>query len=122
EFRAPLSVISVAAENLLLLQSENANNIRVRATRIRRTVKRMSFLIDNVLADDQLSGSRAQSDTIDVFDLNEILGAVKAGLDDDAIHRVGFRLDKSVMVRANRILLEIALQNLIQNALKYSPE
>ncbi len=51
EFRGPLAVISAAADNLSSGQS--ADNIRVRTTRIRQMVKRMSLLIENVLARDR---------------------------------------------------------------------
>src|SRR5690606_13574258 len=54
------------------------------------------------------------------FDLNEVLCTTKAGLDDEATERVSFVHAGEVTVMGDRNLLEIVVQNLIQNALKYS--
>lgn len=118
EFRAPLVVISAAADNLSSGQS--ADNIRVRATRIRQTVKRMSLLIENVLARDRLNSGRKAFPTTEIVDLDEILRTAKAGLDDDTARRVILIGSGEVTVKGDRNLLEIAVQNLIQNAMKYS--
>lgn len=118
EFRGPLAVIAAAADNLSLATAASAENIKLRTTRIRQTVKRMSMLIENVLAGDRL---HAEGKPLEVFDLNEILHTAQSGLDDAAARRVGFWLGAKAMVQGDRTLLEIVLQNLIENALKYSP-
>lgn len=121
EFRGPLSVIAAASDNLLHYASESTHNIKGRAIKIRQTVKRMSMLIENVLAGDRLNAGQKTFDAIETFDLNGIFSSVHAGLDDDAAGRVSFVPGNEAMVKGDRILLEIVLQNLIQNALKYSP-
>ncbi|WP_454683827.1 sensor histidine kinase [Ancylobacter moscoviensis] len=118
EFRGPLAVISAAADNLSSVDS--TDNTRLRTTRIRQTVKRMSLLIENVLAGDRLHGGQKAFPTTDSVDVNEVLRTVKAGLDDDAAGRVSFIDGGGVTVKGDRNLLEIAVQNLIQNAMKYS--
>ncbi|RVB41865.1 HAMP domain-containing histidine kinase, partial [Mesorhizobium sp. M7A.F.Ca.CA.004.05.1.1] len=120
EFRGPLAVISAAADNLSSSAGESADNIKLRTTRIRQTVKRMSSLIENVLAFDRLNGGQKTLPTIKMFDLNEVLHAAEAGLDDAAAGRVSFTHGDEVIVKGDRNLLEIVIQNLIQNALKYS--
>src|SRR3546814_14752841 len=80
----------------------------------------MSLLIENVLAGDRLAAGEAPFEKAEIFDLNETLHAAKAGLDEDAGRRVTFIHGDKAMVKGDRILLEIAVQNLIQNALKYS--
>lgn len=120
EFRGPLAVIAAAADNLSISAAEAPDNIKLRTGKIRRTVKRMSMLIENVLAGDRLDAGTSHA-VIGTFDLNEILQIAQAGLDDDAAGRVDFVPGDEVMVKGDRYLLEIALQNLIQNALKYSP-
>jgi len=80
----------------------------------------MSSLIENVLAGDRLNSGRTSPPKVEVFDLNEVFHTVKAGLDDDAAQRVNFICGAAAMVQGDRILLEIVVQNLIQNALKYS--
>jgi len=120
EFRGPLAVIAASADNLLFSADGNAGAVALRIAKIRQAVRRMSMLIENVLAGDQLTAGQTPLPTNEMFDLNETLLAAKAGLDDDAARRVSFILGKEAMVTGDRNLLEILLQNLIQNALKYS--
>jgi len=120
EFRGPLAVIATAVDNLALSAAESSDDVQVRAAKIRRTVNRMSMLIENVLAGDRLDAAGKPLAVVETFDLNEILRVEQAALDDDAIRRVTFIPGDEARVRGDRYLLEIALQNLIQNALKYS--
>ena len=84
----PLAVIGAAADNLSLSDGENAEEVRRRATRIRQTVKRMSMLIDNVLAGERLDAERAalRAEPLDlgvgghVRDERGVLGVVGIGL------------------------------------------
>lgn len=120
EFRAPLAVIAVTAENLSHFAGADASEITPRTTKIRRTVKRMSLLIENVLAGGQLDDGRRPTEATALFDFGEILVSTEDGLDDDAKKRVSFVHGSKAMVMGDRYLLEIVVQNLIQNALKYS--
>ena len=120
EFRGPLAVIATAADNLALAVDESADDVQLRAARIRRTVNRMSMLIENVLAGDRLDATERRLAVVETFDLNEILRTAQGALDDDAIRRVIFIPGDEAPVSGDRYLLEIALQNLVQNALKYS--
>lgn len=122
EFRAPLAVIAAAAENLSLFASDRASGVKVRAAKIRRTVRRMSMLIENVLAGERLDASPMPPGRMAPFDLNEILQAIQSSLDDGAAARMEFLYGDQAVVMGDRDLLEIAVQNLIQNALKYSGE
>ena len=120
EFRAPLAVVAAAADNLLLSPAAGANDVRLRAAKIQRTAKRMSRLIDNVLIGDRLDAWQAPFTTKATLDLNEVLRTVEAGADGDVAARVSFALGGSAPVQGDRNLLEIAVLNLIQNAMKYS--
>ncbi|WP_246683493.1 ATP-binding protein [Labrys sp. KNU-23] len=120
EFRGPLAVIAAAADNLMASVAEGSDKLKLRIDKIGRTVKRMSMLIENVLAGDRLNTGLVPFVKVELFDLNEILHTAKAGLDDIAARRVSFIHDDAAMVKGDRVLLEIAVQNLIQNALKYS--
>ncbi|WP_448956556.1 sensor histidine kinase [Labrys neptuniae] len=122
EFRAPLAVIAATADNLSFSVGKDASNLGLSVAKIRRAVKRMSMLIENILAGEQLTTGQMLSPGIEAFDLNEILYNAKAGLDDESARRVRFISGEDAMVNGDPNLLEIALQNLIQNALKYSPE
>lgn len=120
EFRGPLAVIAAAAENLSHFAGADAGEITPRTTKIRRTVKRMSLLIENILAGNRLDEGPAPTAATALFDFGEILLSIEDGLDDDAKRRVSFVHGSEAMVTGDRYLLEIVVQNLIQNALKYS--
>ncbi|MGJ4860736.1 7TM-DISM domain-containing protein [Labrys sp. La1] len=123
EFRNPLAVILAAANNLSFSAAGDVDSIRMRAAKIRQAVERMSMLIENVLAEERLDTGQAWSFPIlEVCDLNEILDTAEAGLDDTAATRVRFIRGGEAMVKGDPNLLEIAVLNLIQNALKYSAE
>ena len=122
EFRGPLAVIAAAAGNLSLLAAGSVDEVRLRITRIRKAVRRMSTLVENVLASDQLNRGQTPFSTIGIFDLNDILRNAGAGLDEDAAKRVSFIYGDAAPVKGDRNLLEVLVQNLVQNALKYSDE
>ena len=120
EFRGPLAVIAAAVDNLLASSAAASDSNRLRIAKIGRTVERISMLIENVLAGDRLSAGQTGFKPVEVFDLNEILQTVEAGLDEDAAKRLSFIGGHKAVIKGDRILLEIVVQNLIQNALKYS--
>lgn len=123
EFRNPLAVILAAANNLSLSAAADVDTVKLRAAKIRQAVERMSMLIENVLAEERLDTGQAWSFPIlEIFDLNEVLDTAEAGLDDTATKRVRFVRGDEAMVKGDPNLLEIAVLNLIQNALKYSAE
>lgn len=122
EFRGPLAVIAAAAENISHATSDNAgSDISLRTGRIRQTVRRMSMLIENVLAGDRITVEGTPTTTDELFSLNEMVNSTLAGLDDEAGRRLNIIHADPAVVNGDRYLLEVALQNLIQNALKYSP-
>ncbi len=120
DFRGPLAVIAAAAENIALSAPGNTDGIRLRTTRIRQTVKRMSMLIENVLADERLGAGQAPPAVMEIFELNDVLRSARAALDDYAASRVSFILADEATVEGSPTLIEIALHNLIHNALKYT--
>ncbi len=120
EFRGPLAVIAAAADNLLVSLANGSDSIKLRIGKISRTVKRMALLIENVLAGARIDAGQSQSEHTEVFDLNEIMRTTRMGLDDIAADRIDFVHNHEIPVKGDRILIEIVLHNLIQNALKYS--
>lgn len=123
EFRSPLSAIVAAAENLSrTATSDSVVDVKARGARIRQIARRLSMLIENVLTGDQLDSQNEPSTRILLFDLNDVLHAAHIGLDDDADGRVRFIYGNEALIRADPQLVEIVIQNLIQNALKHSPE
>ncbi|WP_252349293.1 ATP-binding protein [Ochrobactrum sp. BTU1] len=120
EFRGPLAVIGVAADNLLVALADGSDHVKMRIAKISRTVKRMATLIENVLAGDRLDAGPSPASNLELLDLNEVLQTAMAGFDDDAANRIKVQRSDELVVKGDRILLEIAVHNLLQNALKYS--
>jgi signal transduction histidine kinase len=122
EFRAPLAVIAAAADNLSLLGGEAASRIAPRVLRIRQTVQRMSLLIENALTGDRLGAGQPAATAIERLALAPLLRTACSGLDDDGAARVRIVSDGDgeAEVSGERRLVEIAVLNLVQNALKYS--
>ncbi|KAB2787260.1 two-component sensor histidine kinase [Brucella anthropi] len=120
EFRGPLAVIAAAADNLLISLADGTDSIKLRIGKISRTVKRMVLLIENVLAGDRIDAGQSQSGQAEVFDLNEIIHTARMGFDEVTADRIAFVNSGRTPVKCDRVLIEIALHNLIQNALKYS--
>lgn len=118
EFRAPLGVIAAVADNLALSAPTETDDVRLRAARIQRTVRRMSMLIDNIFTGDRLDTWQAPFAVEAPLDLNDVLRGLEA--ENEAVGTVSFVHADAAPVKGDRKLLEIALLNLIQNALKYS--
>lgn len=121
EFRTPLSVIDGAAQSLELSKLGAETVLTQRTERIRRAVQRLSLLIENILLADRLQPEQRAlrleevdmaSIARDLCDPARFPGAARVALAHEA---------PAALVRGDRALLEIALQNLVQNALKYSP-
>ena len=120
EFRVPLSVIGASTQLLDLVVKPN-NISQEELVKIHRAIGRMSALIDVCLADERFeTGNMAPR-------LEEVeVGALVADLCKEmAPHtpeRMGFTLPpKPILIQADGTLLRIALSNLIDNALKFSP-
>jgi signal transduction histidine kinase len=123
EFRTPLSIIDATAQSLGVSPLGKSPEIAPRAAKIRRAVHRLSLLLNNVLAADRLDPDVVTRASVARFALHDLIRSVQASIPSEAGQRVRVRTfpsAASVMVVGDRTLLEIALQNLVQNALTYS--
>ena len=121
EFRTPLAVIDAAAQSLDLSKLGAEPTVKLRTGRIRRSVQRLSMLIENILVADRLHLEQ-RALRLEPVDME----ALARGLCDSFNLHGSERLQLTarqplVEVRGDRSLIEIALQNLMHNALKYSP-
>jgi len=121
EFRTPLTVIDGAAQSLDISKLGAEPVVKQRTERIRRAVQRLTMLIENILLADRL---QPENRTLRIEALD--MAALARGLCESFHFPGASRLVLDVheplsRVRGDRALLEIALQNLMQNALKYSP-
>lgn len=122
EFRNPLAGIDRSANLLQLIPDLSEAQTEQRLQGIRRQVARLSMLIDSFLtaeAGEQRPlklNPRAQA-------LGPWLGTLHAELDDDSQARVQISVEPPQLeARFDAGLLALALRNLIDNALRYSPE
>lgn len=122
EFRTPLAIIDAAADALRRSPLGSDAFVKPRTEKIKRSVERLSLLVENVLAKDKLDTGSLATRFHETFDLNELVLNAQAAVGERDGTRLVLRThDAPMPVRGDRPLLEIVLQNLVQNALKYSP-
>lgn len=120
EFRTPLAVIDAAAQSLDLSRFGRESTVQRRTERIRRSVLRLSLLIENILMADQLR-LEERSLRLQSIDLQAVVHQLCQGFNHAGAERLRPITQGPLEVVADRALIEIALQNLMHNALKYSP-
>ncbi len=121
EIKTPLAVIDSATQALERInQSEDAAIVR-RHERIRRSVNRIDRLIEQFLTADQIALQRMQISPGRV-DVSKFLDRIFATYStEDAQRLVALIPVQTAALVADAKLLQVALTNLIDNALKYSP-
>ena len=127
EFRTPLAVIDATAQSVEIACSQSNTTsyefIAPRQEKIRRAVRCLVSLLDNFLTQERLDfyDRRTQGETLDLRELAS--EAVKSWA--HLLYSPGqLQLelcDQVVPVCADRAMMTLALSNLIDNALKYSP-
>jgi signal transduction histidine kinase len=116
EFRNPLAVVDGAAQNL-----ERGIGGTTALGQIRRATGRMTQLLTNVLAEDRLNDETKQMRRQTV-DLGKLVQETVASRPPVIIERIRITPPvESAFVYADPHLLGIALDNLLDNALKYAP-
>ncbi|MGC2855259.1 ATP-binding protein [Novispirillum sp. DQ9] len=115
EFRTPLAIIDSTVQ---VLQRQNPAQDAATAGRfdkIRRATRRLTDLLDTCLAEDRLGGTGA-SLKLAPTDLRRLLNDLAREWT-----RMDLRPGPPAVVDADAPLLGIALHNIVENALKYSP-
>lgn len=121
EFKGPLSVVS--ASNCLLQTHADGDALGQReSAKIDRAVERLNTLIENCLSDAWLDAALMRMQPCEL-DLREILEAARREeLSDEQAARIRLRAPQRCPLVADPMLLRIGIDNLIDNALKYSPQ
>jgi len=122
ELRTPLNIINVAASMLATYgERTDADGRRERISEIQDAVQRMTRLIEKVLLTSRLELRRwdLRSDT---FDPAEWCQEFVNHMGDNDQRRIRLQVARlPAKVAMDQRVMEIALQNLLSNALKYSP-
>lgn len=121
EIRTPLAVIDAATQSLIVLDPEPSVERAKRYERVRRSVDRLSAVLDLSLAQAGLDLGNWKPEMVQ-FDAQQLTRDVfrLGGL--DASERLQTALDKNLPpVTGDLRTLRFALLNLIDNAVKYSP-
>lgn len=120
EFRTPLAMIDSTARSLEISAVGDRPEVKPRTTHIRQAVSRLILMIENFLATDKLD-TQHPSLRQEVFDVQALLYDLRSAIGEHDGARLRIQTQgHPPAVYADRALIEVALQNLVHNALKYS--
>lgn len=120
EFRTPLAIIDSASQ-LLEMEPKLPVTAMPRVGKIRNAVQRMLHLIERCLTDERLGAAAARPTA---FDLAAMLSGLVAEMGASAPgHRFELHgVDRPLPIPGDRDLLAVVFSNLLENAVKYSPD
>ena len=122
QIKTPLAVLTAEIE--LAMSDDSCRTTEPILRRLRLAASRLTHLVQQLLALARSESSQAQTDTL--FDLSELAREVTGDYVGVAASRridLGFEgFEQPIPLRANVILIKEAMKNLIDNALKFTPE
>ena len=124
ELKSPLASLQLAFETLSLHQLDEAMRTRMNGM-IQTDIDRLKRLIDQILVagrlDRGLAGAEDDGASIDIGDLIGRICERLTYLDAKLHSRLVVNCPPNVMIQAPRAALTLIFNNLIENAIKYSP-
>jgi signal transduction histidine kinase len=120
EFRTPLSIIAASTENLLR-GSDVAHETRNRIEKIGRANIRMSAMMEDYLTHERMLDDVA-SMKLEPQELNQTVEDVLLNF-EDLDHSPKFTpCPTPLFIKGDKVMVKIIVQNLLGNALRYTPE
>lgn len=123
ELRTPLTALSLQAENLDQVELPLA--ARERLALLRQGMRRSKHLLEQLLVLARQDAARSDRTQWEVAELDRVAKSVIADLLHQAISRgvdLGFERADSAPVHAEPVMLAAMIRNLIDNALRFTPE
>lgn len=122
EFRTPLAVVDAVATALELSPSGRDEGVKRAVEKIRKATRRLAALIENILYDDALEVRSVSRSLERSFDLRDVIESVRGiGLPEENARLSIDSVPGRAMCIGDQVGIEMAIRNLVQNALKYSP-
>lgn len=120
ELRTPLSIIGASADNLST-DPQLGDKSRQRVAKIIKSSERMTELMDNYLSKERMLLDSQQLQ-VGPVDLVVLCRQVRDDLDEGLAQRVDIQISRAhVPASCDAGLVRIAVQNLVNNALRHSP-
>jgi signal transduction histidine kinase len=119
ELKNPLAVIDGAAQSLSRLPGATVPEVQQRHERIRRSVAGINGLVEKFLDQDRIDDPRLKL-RLEIVDARTLMDDIVAA---DPVGRSRLHIDMPPTLRlhGDAALLQVAVSNLIDNALKYAP-
>jgi len=118
EIKTPLAVIESSVQVLEAQHNLDNDMIRERHHRIRNSVSNLNLLLDNTFLNERFS-TKPLEPRVEYIELEPVI--TKVIKTKFACHRFKTEISKNLYCLADPVLLKLALSNLIDNAIKFSP-
>ncbi|ARJ65677.1 two-component sensor histidine kinase [Magnetospirillum sp. ME-1] len=120
EFRGPLSTIGGAAQ-IIAIYGQGNGELAEEVAKINRAVTRMVDLINEYLNEERLD-SLTSPPELTRFNLGELVHEVcSSGMFASGLRPIKVQADGDLFVAGDSKLVSIAVSNIVDNAMKYSP-
>jgi two-component system, OmpR family, sensor histidine kinase CiaH len=121
ELKTPIATTRLSLETVLRRKLDEVQQQKLLLSALSET-NRLNILTNNILLASQMEEKSFQRDNEDI-NLADVVETVVSDYKNRFPHRtIEASADKDVYIKGDELLLQIALSNLIDNALKYAPK